>query len=88
MSGRYHKTLLHSGQVKTGLTRLHAIVCTQTLGGDYTIYDSANASTDDPKVVATVTPGDNTELLYKSLTLKNGLYIDVTPTIVLMVIYE
>ncbi len=70
------------------MTKLYAVVCPQNISGDYTIYDSDSSSTSDPKVVATVTPTSGTELQFKGLTLKNGLYIDVTHTIVLVVIYE
>ncbi len=86
--GRYGKQISASTQVKTGLTKLAAIVVSSTSSGTYTVYDSDKSSASDPVLVGTVTPAANTQILYKGLTCKNGLYVVTTNTIALTVIYE
>ena len=87
-TGRYGKLITASTQVKTGTTKLATIICTPTSTGTYVIYDSAISSASDPAMTGTVTPAANSQILYKSLTLKNGLYIVCANTISLTVIYE
>lgn len=86
--GRYGKQITASTQVTTGLTKLATIICSSTSSGTYTIYDSDKSSTGDPKLVETVTPAANSQILYKNLTFKNGLYVVVANTLKITVIYE
>ncbi len=87
-AGRYGKLITTSIQVKTGTTKLLTIICSSTSGGTYVIYDSDQSSASDPAMTGTVTPAANSQILYKSLVLKKGLYIVCANTISLTVIYE
>lgn len=86
--GRYGKVLTASTQVKTGLTKLATIICNSTGGGTYVVYDSDKSSASDPAKSGTVTPAAGSQILYKNLTLKNGLYIVISGTVNITVIYE
>ncbi len=85
---RYFKQISASTQVKTGTTKLSTIIVSSTSTGTYTVYDSDKSSASDPLAVGTVTPAANTQIQYKDLTLKNGLYIVIANTLQLTVVYE
>ncbi len=86
--GRYSKQITAPAQVTARFTKLYAVICTANDGGAYAIYDSAAGFVGNP--LASLIPTAGTELLFKGMTLKNGLLFAGTPdkTTVLTVIYE
>lgn len=77
-------------QIKVGGGKFYGIYISSTSSGTFAIYDSATASTSDPKIVATVTPTAGTQhaSFPAGLWFSNGLYIDVSNTIEYTVAYE
>lgn len=93
-AGRFGASVAHSTQIKVGLTKLRAVVCEVDGGSVYDLYDSAdeNASGNDVIVSGDVAPASGTELQFKGLTFKKGLYISIAEQlgqpVALTVIYE
>lgn len=77
-------------QIKIGGGKLYGVYISSTSSGTFALYDSATASTGDPKIVATVTPTAGTQHVSfpAGLWFSNGLYIDVGSTIEYTVAYE
>ena len=77
-------------QIKIGGGKLYGVFVSSTSSGTFALYDSATASTSDPKIVATVTPSAGTQ--YASfpagIWFSNGLFIDIANTIEYTVVYE
>lgn len=77
-------------QIKVGFGKVYGVFISSTTSGTFALYDSATASTSDPKIVNTVTVAAGTQ--YASfpigVSFNNGLYIDVANTIEYTVIYE
>jgi hypothetical protein len=77
-------------QIKIGFGKVYGVFISSTTSGTFTLYDSATASTSDPKIVNTVTVAAGTQ--YASFPIgvgfSKGLYIDVANTIEYTVIYE
>ena len=77
-------------QVKVGGGKLYGVFVSSTSSGTFALYDSATASTSDPKIAATVTPAAGGQYLSfpAGLWFSNGLYIDIANTIEYTVAYE
>lgn len=77
-------------QIKIGGGKLYGVFVSSTASGTFALYDSATASTSDPKIAATVTPTAGGQYLSfpAGLWFSNGLYIDIANTIEYTVAYE
>lgn len=77
-------------QIKVGAGKLYGVFVSSTSSGTFTLYDSATASTSDPKIVATVTVAAGTQYVSfpVGLWFSRGLYIDIANTIEYTVAYE
>lgn len=77
-------------QIKIGGGKLYGVFVSSTTSGTFALYDSATASTSDPKIAATVTVAAGTQYLSfpSGVWFSNGLFIDVANTIEYTVVYE
>tara|TARA_R110000868_G_scaffold103112_2_gene284067 strand:- start:18740 stop:19006 length:267 start_codon:yes stop_codon:yes gene_type:complete len=77
-------------QIKIGGGKLYGVFISSTSSGTFALYDTATASTSDPKIVNTVTVTAGTQYVSfpAGLWFSNGLYIDVANTIEYTVAYE
>jgi len=77
-------------QIKVGGGKLYGVFVSSTSSGTFALYDSATASTSDPKIAATVTPAAGSQYLSfpAGIWFSNGLYIDIANTIEYTVVYE
>lgn len=77
-------------QIKVGAGKLFGVFISTTTSGTFALYDSATASTSDPKIVNTVTVAAGTQYVSfpAGLWFSNGLYIDIANTIEYTVAYE
>jgi hypothetical protein len=77
-------------QIKIGAGKLYGVFVSSTSSGTFALYDSATASTSDPKIVNTVTATAGTQYVSfpAGLWFSNGLYIDIANTIEYTVAYE
>ena len=77
-------------QIKIGGGKLFGVFVSSTTSGTFALYDSATASTSDPKIAATVTVAAGTQYLSfpAGIWFSNGLYIDIANTIEYTVVYE
>jgi len=77
-------------QIKVGAGKLYGIFISTTVAGTFALYDSATASTSDPKIANTVTVAAGTQYLSfpAGIWFSNGLYIDIANTIEYTVVYE
>lgn len=77
-------------QVKVGAGKLYGIFISTTTSGTFALYDSATASTSDPKIANTVTVAAGTQYLSfpAGIWFSKGLYIDIANTIEYTVVYE
>ena len=77
-------------QVKIGGGKLYGVFVSSTSSGTFALYDSATASTSDPKIAATVTPVAGGQYLSfpAGLWFSNGLFIDVANTLEYTIAYE
>lgn len=77
-------------QIKIGGGKLFGVFVSSTTSGTFALYDSATASTSDPKIVNTVTVAAGTQYVSfpPGLWFSNGLYIDIANTIEYTVVYE
>lgn len=77
-------------QVKVGAGKLFGIFISSTSSGTFALYDSATASTSDPKIANTVTPAAGGQYLSfpTGLWFSKGLYIDIANTIEYTICYE
>jgi hypothetical protein len=77
-------------QIKIGGGKLYGVFVSSTTSGTFALYDSATASTSDPKIAATVTVAAGTQYLSfpAGIWFSNGLYIDIANTIEYTVVYE
>lgn len=77
-------------QIKIGGGKLFGVFVSSTSSGTFALYDSATASTSDPKIAATVTVAAGTQYLSfpAGIWFSNGLYIDIANTIEYTVVYE
>ena len=77
-------------QIKIGGGKLYGVFVSSTSSGTFALYDSATASTSDPKIAATVTVAAGTQYLSfpAGIWFSNGLYIDIANTIEYTVVYE
>ena len=77
-------------QIKIGGGKLYGVFVSSTSSGTFALYDSATASTIDPKIANTVTVAAGTQYLSfpAGIWFSNGLYIDIANTIEYTVVYE
>ena len=77
-------------QIKIGGGKLYGVFVSSTSSGTFALYDSAVASTSDPKIANTVTVTAGTQSLSfpAGIWFSNGLYIDIASTIEYTVVYE
>lgn len=77
-------------QIKIGGGKLYGVFVSSTSSGTFALYDSAVASTSDPKIANTVTVTAGTQYLSfpAGIWFSNGLYIDIASTIEYTVVYE
>jgi len=77
-------------QVKVGAGKLFGVFISSTSSGTFALYDSATASTSDPKIVNTVTVAAGTQYVSfpAGLWFSKGLYIDIANTIEYTIAYE
>jgi hypothetical protein len=77
-------------QIKIGGGKLYGVSVSSTTGGTFALYDSATASTSDPKIAATITVTAGAQYLSfpAGLWFSKGLYIDIANTIEYTVAYE
>ncbi len=86
----YYKQGSADDQVKIGGGKFYGIFISSTTAGTFALYDSATASTSDPKIVATVTVVAGTQYISfpQGLWFSKGLYIDIANTIEYTICYE
>jgi hypothetical protein len=77
-------------QIKVGGGKLYGVFVSTTTSGTFAVYDSATASTSDPKIANTVTPVAGGQYLSfpAGMWFSKGLYIDIANTIEYTVAYE
>ena len=77
-------------QVKIGGGKFFGIFISTTTSGTFALYDSATASTSDPKIANTVTVTAGTQYLSfpAGIWFSKGLYIDIASTIEYTIVYE
>ena len=77
-------------QIKVGGGKLFGVFVSSTSSGTFTLYDTATASTSDPKIVATVTPAAGTQYVSfpAGIWFRKGLFIDVANTLEYTVVYD
>jgi hypothetical protein len=86
----YYKQGNADAQVKIGGGKFYGIFISSTTSGTFALYDSATASTSDPKIVNTVTVAAGTQYVSfpQGLWFSKGLYIDIANTIEYTICYE
>jgi len=86
----YYKQGNADSQVKIGGGKFYGIFVSSTTAGTFALYDSATASTSDPKIVATVTVLAGTQYVSfpQGVWFSKGLYIDIANTIEYTICYE
>jgi hypothetical protein len=77
-------------QIKVGAGKLFGVFVSSTTSGTFALYDTAAASTSDPKIANTVTVAAGTQYISfpAGLWFSKGLYIDIANTIEYTVAYE
>lgn len=82
--------LAASKQVKVGAGKIFGIFVSSTSSGTLAVYDSATASTSDPKIANTITLTAGTQYLSfpAGLWFSKGLYIVLGNTAEYTVAYE
>jgi hypothetical protein len=77
-------------QIKIGGGKLFGVFISSTSSGTFALYDSATASTSDPKIANTVTVTAGTQYISfpPGIWFSKGLYIDIANTIEYTVVYE
>ena len=77
-------------QIKIGGGKLFGVFISSTSSGTFALYDSATASTSDPKIANTVTVAAGTQYISfpPGIWFSKGLYIDIANTIEYTVVYE
>ena len=77
-------------QIKIGGGKLFGVFVSTTTAGTFTLYDSATASTSDPKIAATVTVVAGGQYLSfpAGIWFSKGLFIDIANAIEYTVVYD
>jgi hypothetical protein len=77
-------------QIKIGGGKLFGVFISSTSSGTFALYDSATASTSEPKIANTVTVAAGTQYISfpPGIWFSKGLYIDIANTIEYTVVYE
>lgn len=77
-------------QIKIGGGKLFGVFISSTSSGTFALYDSATASTSDPKIANTVTVTAGTQYISfpPGIWFSKGLFIDIANTIEYTVVYE
>ena len=86
----YYKQGNADSQIKIGFGKIYGVFISSTSSGTFALYDTATASTSDPKIVNTVTVAAGTQYVSfpVGVSFSKGLYIDIANTIEYTVIYE
>jgi len=86
----YYKQGNADAQVKIGGGKFYGIFISSSTAGTFALYDSATASTSDPKIVATVTVVAGTQYVSfpQGVWFSKGLFIDIANTIEYTICYE
>lgn len=89
MSSTY-KQITATAQVKPSAGKLKGLfVSAASSTPTVTIYDSANFSTSDPKILDTFTPSAATNHnFYDGIYAKNGLYVVISGTVSATIAFE
>tara|TARA_R110000868_G_scaffold206636_1_gene455450 strand:- start:1704 stop:1970 length:267 start_codon:yes stop_codon:yes gene_type:complete len=85
-----YKQLAATNQVKVGAGKLYGIQVSSTTSGTLAVYDSATASTSDPKIANTITVTAGAQYLDfpAGMWFSKGLYVVAGGTIEFTVVYE
>lgn len=85
-----YKQLSATNQVKVGAGKLYGIFVSSTTAGTIAVYDSATASTSDPKIANTITVAAGTQYLSfpAGIWFSKGLYIVLANIAEFTVVYE
>lgn len=85
-----YKYLAATDQTKVGAGKLYGIFVSTTTSGTITVYDSASASTSDPKIANTITVAAGTQYLSfpAGIWFSKGLYVVLANTATFTVVYE
>ena len=85
-----YKQLAATDQVKIGAGKLFGIFVSSTTSGTLAVYDSATASTSDPKIANTITVTAGAQYLSfpAGIWFSKGLYVVAANTIEFTVVYE
>lgn len=85
-----YKQLAATNQVKGGAGKLFGIFVSSTSSGTLAVYDSATASTSDPKIANTITVTAGAQYLSfpAGIWFSKGLYVVAANTVEFTVIYE
>lgn len=76
-------------QIKVGAGKVFGVAVSSTSSGTIALYDSAKASTSDPKILATFTPSaGQTVSFLPGAFFSKGLYAVIANTLSVTVIYE
>ena len=86
----YYKQGNADAQIKIGMGKLYGVFVSSTTSGTFALYDSATASTSDPKIANTVTVTAGTQYISfpPGIWFSKGLYIDIANTIEYTICYE
>lgn len=85
-----YKQISATAQVKVGAGKLKGIVCSTTSSGTVAVYDSAQSSTSDPKVLDTITltAGQTYAAIADGIWFNKGLYVVIANTASITVLYD
>ena len=84
------KSITATEQLTVGVSRLNSITVSSTSSGTIAIYDTPDADTNDPKIIATLTPAAAAHLYFgeDGLAASKGLYIVIANTLVVTIGYK
>jgi len=82
------KQITATALVKSGGTKLRAIVVSSTSSGTYALYDNVKGDNSGELKVNTITPAAGSWIDYKDLYFKDGCSIVIANTLSVTVIFE
>jgi hypothetical protein len=78
-----------TSQIKVGAGKLIGLVVSSTSSGTITFYDTEDSNTDDPVIIATLTPAAGSSFVVPSgLYFNKGLYAVIANTLAVTIIFE
>jgi hypothetical protein len=78
-----------TSQIKVGGGKLIGMIVSSTSTGTITFYDSEDGNTDDPVIIATLTPAAGSSFSFSSgLFFNKGLYAVIASTLAVTIVYE